>query len=297
VSADTRTLAHAPFTAGAYRPRMGLMPLDPHDWIEIDDRLADDLRLKRRLLAERHDAVFAALPGGELAGREVLDRLVAHLTGRFPEHYALDGRHLVLAPVQERIALDGDDRHPLDLAGRLVQEDLCLMRAQGEGYVLAAGSLCFPSRWLLADKIGRDLAAIHAPVPGYDAHLARPVDRFFAALTRDRPVWRLNWTIHDRADPFQPEAARPADVAVADFATHLFLRVERQTLRRLPCGDVLFTIRTHIRSLGVVAAVREPALRLAAALRGLPEETRAYRGLARIADDLAAWLEARGARV
>jgi hypothetical protein len=87
--------------------------------------------------------------------------------------------------------------HPLELAGRLVQEDLCLMAraATRAVYRLVGASVCFPTRWRLADKIGQPLQAIHAPVPDYDAQLASTMERFFARLKPDKLVWRCNWSL------------------------------------------------------------------------------------------------------
>jgi hypothetical protein len=182
--------------------------------------------------------------------------------------------------------------HPLETAARLVPEDLCLMRRTGTGYVLAAACVCFPSRWRLADKIGRTLGAIHGPVPGYADSLGGAVDRFFERIAADRPVWRLNWTIHDSPEPFQPVAAKRE--SPADLGRDVFLRVERQTLRRLPrSGDVLFTIRTYIRPLGEIAQDAEAARRLAAAIDNLPPAMRDYRSLTHFADALTAWLRER----
>jgi hypothetical protein len=48
--------------------------------------------------------------------------------------------------------------HPLDLAGRVVPDDLCLVQADADGVPrLVAASLCFPSRWRLGEKLGRPL--------------------------------------------------------------------------------------------------------------------------------------------
>jgi hypothetical protein len=41
---------------------MGLVPLDLHDWITPDERMAFELGAKERLLDERHHEVVAALP-------------------------------------------------------------------------------------------------------------------------------------------------------------------------------------------------------------------------------------------
>jgi hypothetical protein len=284
-------MTYLPFEAGPYRPQMGLMALKPADWIEIDDDLAAILAAKRLLLAERHDEVFAALPGTEKAGAEVLALLAEHLPRRFPTQYPRMGTTIAVAATGEMIGLGGPGAHPLEIAARLVPEDLCLMRRAEEGYVLAAASVCFPSRWRLADKIGRTMAQIHGPVPRFAETLERPVDRFFDKLSPERAVWRLNWTIHDSPDLFQPLPPPPRSIDPAAFAQGLFLRVERQTLRRLPeSGDVLFTIRTHIRPLGQIAADAEAARRLAAAVAALPPDIRAYRSMQLYADALADWL-------
>ena len=284
-----------PFEAGPYRLQMGLTAIDARDWIQLGPDAREQLVEKRRLLAAQHDAVFAALPGTEEAGAEVVDLLFDHLPRRFPTDYPRMDHMIALAATGELIARRHPALHPLDVAGRLVPEDLCLMRAEADGaHRLVAASLCFPSRWSLAAKLGRPVAEIHAPVPEYGAKLARPVDRFFAALAGGRIVQRFNWTIHDRPDLFQPSGGprRAHEVPRGRYGERLFLRVERQTLRRLErSGDVLFTIRTHRARLGALAPA--DARRLGGAIAGLPAAERGYKGLAAIGDDVAAWLASR----
>ncbi|MBV9785849.1 MAG: DUF3445 domain-containing protein, partial [Acidisphaera sp.] len=70
-------------------------------------------------------------------------------------------------------------------------------------YRLTAASLCFPTRWRLADKIGKPMQAIHATVPLYAERLARPVDRFFEKLAPQRPVFRTNFSLLDNPALFQ----------------------------------------------------------------------------------------------
>ena len=172
--------------------------------------------------------------------------------------------------------------HPLDRAGRLVQEDLCLLGPDRAGWVLEAASLCFPSRWRLADKLGRSQQEVHGPVEGYRATLATRVDRLFDRLG-ERPVWRRNWFVHPDPTLFQPERPAGGDpvVPAERCRDELYVRSERQTLRRLPdSGWVLFTIRTQQESLGALLADAGRLDRFEGYLAEAPAANQAHRGLA-----------------
>ena len=295
MSADGDGAPYLPFEGGRFRLALGLMALPWAEWLEIDRRLAADLAAKRALLETRRSEVFAALPEAAAAASELLALLAAHLPQHHPEIYRRAGDRLSNRVTGESWDVARPELHPLDLAGRLVQEDLCLLESAGDAYRLVAASLCSPARWRLADKLGHPLAEIHAPVAGYAAKLAAPVDRFFSTLKPGRLVWRLNWSIHDDPAPFQPVAPPPKLITAASAGEQLWLRVERQTLHRLPASQaVVFTIRTHITRLD--AAIRDgtAAAELAAALRDMPEDSRRYKRIAPIAAPLLQWLDARG---
>ncbi len=294
---DRERPAYLPFEGGRFRLAMGLMPLAQHDWIETDAAFAADLAAKRALFDERRDEVFAALPEAATAAAELLAMLAHHLPRHHGDIFQRSGDRLVSLATGEQWDWARPAYHPLELAGRLVQEDFCLLAPTDGRYRLVGAALCAPSRWRLADKIGRPLEAIHAPVPGYEARLAHPVERFFAILKTDKPVWRLNWTIVDHPAPFQPvRIASSVPVTAATAGEVLWLRVERQTLRRLPdSGAVVFTIRTHITRLGAAIATAAEAGELGALLRDAPAETLAYKHIAPFAPALLAWLDARAA--
>ena len=295
MSVNDTAAPYLPFDGGRFRLMMGLMPLPPAEWIELDRHLAADLAEKCRLLETRPADVFAALAEAAAPAEELLEMLVDHLLRHHTAVFSRDERHLLNGATGERWDLGHLALHPVDLAGRLVQEDFCLLQPDGESYRLVAASLCSPARWRLADKIGRPLDAIHAPVPGYAEKLSRPVDRFFTVLAPERPVWRLNWSIVDDPAPFQPVAvAAAADVTAETAGERLWLRVERQTLRRLPLtGAVVFTIRTHITRLDAAIRSAGAAAELAAAVRAMPEATRAYKCIAPVAPMLLRWLGTR----
>ena len=292
---DRGNALYLPFAGGGYRLTMGLMPLAEPDWLEIDTLLAAHLAEKRTLLIARHDEVFAALPEAEAAARELLALLAAHLPQHHPQIFARDGAVLTNRVTGEAWDVERPTLHPLDLCGRLVQEDFCLLRRGDEKHILVGASLCAPARWRLADKIGNPLAQIHAPVAGYDATLARPVDRLFDQMRPGRLVWRLNWGIVDHPARFQP-VRPPADapITAASAGERLWLRVERQTLRKLAESEaVVFTIRTHVTRLDRAIATGPAAADLASAIRALPQEMLRYKQIEPFAREVLAWLEDR----
>ena len=285
---------HLPFEPGPYRMAMDLVSVGEAAWFEFDDRYLDEMAEKRRLLASDRDAVFAALPESDAARAEALELIVAALTAHHPEWFGRVGGLLRNGLTGEVWDLSAGD--PLDLAGRLVQEDLCLIQAGADGPVFTAASLCFPSRWRLLDKIGKPLAAVHGPVPLYADRLARAVDRFMRHLKPGRIASRLNWSLLDDPALFQPggkwRTEGRDDIGVASVGRSVFLRVERQTLRRLPVsGAVLFGIRVHVYPLERVIDRAERAAALASAVRGLPVAIQHYKSLLPFRTALLDWLD------
>ena len=146
---------HTPYDGSSKLFTIGLKPLDLADWIEIDGTYDAQMREKRRIYAAHPDKVFVAEDRTEDAQREVLSLLLEHLPRRFPERYRavcrrLESRRPSCLGMAEMRTLP-----PLRAASLLVQEDLILMRDGENGWRLAAGSLCFPSSWKLAEKLAR----------------------------------------------------------------------------------------------------------------------------------------------
>jgi dimethylamine monooxygenase subunit A len=287
---------YRPFLDGPWRLAMGIKALDPAAWIEIDESFTGQLAERRRLLAERRAEVLAALPESRAGQQELLELLLSHLPERFPEHFRRRGGRIENRATGERFDVAAFAGAPLELAGRLVQEDLCVMQRGEAGYRLVAAVLCFPAHWRLADKLGRPLELIHAPVPGFGERLAAPVDRFFGKIQVERPVWRVNWSLVDTPALFLPPEHRghPREIAAARAGEELWLRLERQTLRRLPgSGDVVFGIRTYVEPLAEAIESPEAAQALAARVREMPEPMARYKSILRIREPLLAWLDAR----
>lgn len=287
---------YLPFADGQWHLAMGLKPLQIQDWIEIDTDFANQLCLKNDLLTRRYAEVFASLPGSITAQQEVLELLLAHLLRYFPDLYQQAGDRL-LNRVTNQVWQQSDFKtSPLDLAGRLVQEDLCLMLPEENRYKLAAASVCFPSHWRLQEKLGRSMAEIHQPIPGYAEKLERPVDHFFDRLKLDHPGYRLNWSIVNSPDLFLASSHRDQIIDSAltseNAGERLWLRVERQTLRRLAVSEgILFTIRTYINPLHKLVQDQAIARSLSVAIQQIPTTMQQYKNILPIRATLLTYLE------
>jgi hypothetical protein len=234
-------------------PRLpGVAPLDEATWLQADEAYPAQMAERRRLLAERPEAVHALLPGALEAACETLDNVLGAL--RAMPGFTV-GPDTVTGP--DGITTPVDRAAPLMTLGRIVQEDINLMiRPEGAAeHVLGGSVLCFPASWRLDEKIGRPLTAIHAPVAEYPEIAAR-VQRLFDGVQVGRPLWRFNVLWYDDPTLFQPRS-RLTPRPLSDPTGAAFLRSERQCILRLPrTRAVVFSLHTY-----VVAAdrVRGPA--------------------------------------
>lgn len=287
---------HLPFEPGPYRMAMGLFTVPAAEWFELDERYEPEMAERRRLLDMHNAEVFAALPLSDAARGEALEAVADNLITHRSDWFARDGCMLRNRITGEVWNLQSPPCDPLEVAGRVVQEDLCIVQIDRDVPVLSAAVLCFPSRWRLGEKIGRPLSDVHAPVPFYEQRLARAVDGFMHRLKPGHIAARLNWSVLDDPALFQPAGkwreARNAAITPENAGDRLFLRVERQTLRRLPrTGAVLFGIRVHVYRLADAIADAVTAVRLADAIRALPDSTALYKSIPSIRTALLDWLD------
>ena len=174
--------------------------------------------------------------------------------------------------------------------GEIWEPDFLLLRADAAGrFQLVGGCVCFPSSWSLAEKMGHPLEFIHGPVPGLNAQLGRSIDTFLAKLTPGTAWLRHNWGLSRSLELNQHPSRLLPRLDDSVTLSEIWLRVERQALVALPAsGGVLFGIRISMHSLAEVKRDATAAERLARALRTMPTEVAAYKGLAtareRVAD-------------
>lgn len=165
--------------------------------------------------------------------------------------------------------------------GEIWEPDFLLLRANAAGrFQLVGGCVCFPSSWSLAEKIGHPMEFIHGPVPGLNAQLGRSIDAFLAKLTPEAAWFRHNWGL-SRSPELNQHPSRPMPRLTESVTlAEAWLRVEQQMLVALPTSNgVLFGIRIAMHSLAEVKEDAATAGRLARALRTMPAQVAAYKGL------------------
>lgn len=216
---------YLPFLDGPPGIAPGLKPIAPEDWLLPDNEAETWLSDKRALMRDQRDAVFAARD----ADAEMMEvaEAVLSVTG----------------------SASGDWPTALEAASSTVSDDLCVMIRDEDGlWRLRAASLCAPTYWRLSEKFDQPLGGLHSPVPGGDPGLAKRISRIFDGLRPDFILERCNWSVQPGDARFTPSSvplkAMAAEMAEADALDQLHLRVERQTIRKMPeTGAVLFTIR------------------------------------------------------
>lgn len=248
------TLDFAPWRSPQGHRLPGTGPVDVSRWLAADAAYGAQMALRERLLAHRRHEVLAQRPGAEAALIETYRTVLAWLGN----HSGVEiGEAEAKRPDGACVSLDAAD--PLATLGRLVQQDLCVLEPSDGAHVLTAAVLCFPASWTLSEKIGRPMTAIHAPVRAYDDMLARRVQRLFEALRPGVVLERCNCLSYQQADLFQPR--READPRPAAGSGGQFVRLERQTLRKLPeTRSIVFAIHTAVLRREALSAADAAAL-------------------------------------
>jgi hypothetical protein len=238
--------------------QIGLKPIALDAWLEGGE--ADPAARKDALFATRRDLVWAEAEGSRAAQAEVAELVEA-----------------ALGP-----APNDPDLPPLYAAARRVPDDLCLMEKRDGQWRLTALSLSAGSFFTAQEVIGRSLGELHGPVTGFAERFLARVQRIFDGLRPELVLERRNWTVLNSDALHTPSSApiraRIGEIAPADAGRALSLRVERQTLRRLPrTGAALFTIRVWLAPLGALAGQPERLTAFAHAWRTATPELRAYK--------------------
>ncbi len=239
----------------------------------------EDFRWSMNLRPGDADGFFALSPGWE----KVL-ALRGALLDEEPGHYSLIPPP-ESASTREVLAwlgsIGGRQFDGILDAGRSLEPDwVVLVREEGSAPRVEAGVVCFPSHWSLPEKAGLPLAAVHAPVPGFNSTLGSKAETFLDRLAPGAAWERENWGLsaddaldhHPRLDPPKLTGTETPD--------RIWIRLERQLLLRLSGSEILFGIRVTCHRLDHLCDKGpEMRARIGRALRTMPEEAAHYKGL------------------
>ncbi|KJZ80052.1 hypothetical protein HIM_00766 [Hirsutella minnesotensis 3608] len=257
-----------------YHQTMALQKLDSDYWLELESTYRERIRDRQALFIKHGSDILQALPGSELACKELMQMAVQFLCARYPQYFrVVDGHTFVNHLLRTECNLATSE--PLHVLLDNVPEDFAIvLRDHVSGrYYFRAGVICSAIGWNLGEKIGLSMSDVHQPVPAFKEKLAFSVDRyelppsacrlidahgisprFFAKFPTDRPIQRASWGFEIGQPLYLPsnhahfcdrESQNP-DLEAKD----VFLRVDWQTLRRLPLsGAIAFNFKALFTSI------------------------------------------------
>ena len=272
---------HTPYRNGDGGVKVGLEPIEEADWLEIDNLFDSEIELKKKLYESYYKEIHQELDLSLKSQQELLEMLKTHLNQYHPNHKFTTT----------------ETSAPLKNASLMVQEDLVLMLPKKEKYFLGAASLCAPSNWSLKEKFNGSLIELHKDVPSYEKKIGNRVNNLFNKLPNDRIFQRFNWSIYEEATLFQPirsksHVERSKTITDKNAGDRLFIRVERQTIRRLPkTKAIAFTIRVHVDPLSSIKEDLSLVRDLRKAIKNLSEGMKRYKSLGPIETALVGWLD------
>ena len=271
---------HTPYKNGEGGVKVGLEPIKESDWLEIDDLFNSEIELKKELYNSHFNDIHQEVKESFESQVELLSVLKSHLEQYHPD--------LEITSVAESL--------PLKNASLMVQEDLVLMLPRGEEYFLGAASLCAPSNWSLQEKFKSSLIGLHIHVPTYEKKIGSRVNNLFNNLPMERIFQRFNWSVYEDSKLFQPARSksrieRSKTITEDNAGDRLFIRVERQTIRRLPgTGAIVFTIRVHVNPLLSIKKDLSLLTDFNQALENLTTDMKKYKSIDQIEMPLRGWL-------
>ena len=145
----------------------------------------------------------------------------------------------------------------------------------------------------LNEKHKQSLSEIHKEVPGYEKIDSR-VNNIFRNLPDKKVFERFNWSIFDSPELFQPIGSKSLVEIKNINPEDLFLRVERQTLRRLENSrSILFSVRVHVDPVSSILTNQQAVVDLIKAIQNLEEDMKSYKVILPFENKLIGWLKSK----
>ena len=256
---DTAPPVYRPYRWASADFQLGLRPIKPETWILIG---ADH----GQIMCQKHDRLnrslpyyYRTLPESLPAQRELRDRVTTHLLSDYPGSFERMGSVIRSVITGQTLDLNDDSVEPLLQLSYLIEEDFMLLDERAGIPRITAAANAYSSSGRLVASVGRDMEWTHEPVPQLTQKLGARINRVLRTVHPATPCERFNWQVTPMASVFFPHTNPHASNAAAmhqvaaelrDDAARagelLWIRVERQTLTRLPVSNtVAFSLHTY----------------------------------------------------
>ena len=247
---------YAPYRWAAADFQLGLRPARRDQWILVSRNYPEVMREKRARLRDR-ERFYKTLPESLDVQHELYRRVVEHLVRDHALAFALEGHTLVSRVDGARVAVD--DEEPLWQLSQMIEEDFMLLQELNGALTITATSNAYSSSGRLVAAVGHDVSWAHIPVPSLTDKLGTRISRVLGSVHESAPCERFNWAVtpmatlffpHDKPHQANAEAMHRVLALVRERPERagelLFVRVERQTLTRLPESKGLaFSLHTY----------------------------------------------------
>jgi len=295
---------HRPYLSSGALFQIGTRPMDPSQWLAIGPDHASFLREKRARLKANSLPFYRTAPGSLPAQTELRDRVVADLLAHHADVFTLADGCLVDRVDGTSHELDSPGVEPLAAISQFLEEDFILMQQVDGQDRITAASNAYSSSGRIVASVGRNITWAHQFVPALNDQLGPRIDRVLGNIKVDAPVERFNWLLTPIASRLFPEDPHTANMAAvgsinaalagdpARAGEMLWIRVERQTLLRLPeSGALAFSIYTYSDPLSLIAGDRESLAAMHRLIGSYSEDRMTYAAMAPIREPVLKWLE------
>ena len=286
-----------PFSAERGRLRLGLSAIGFAEWIQYEEDFADRIIEKEKLIEENGKQVLDAMPDSLFVQQELLNVVLENIHLHHASRFNIAGNKVTSKKNNKSYIISDYENNPLELVSYLVADDYCVLEEDGKDYKLVAASVCAPTWWTLAEKIGKPLANIHAPIAGLEEKIGRMIWHFLQNLKVEDCYQRSNWFLFTRPDlcvfPYSFDMYEDmASINIENIEDRLYLRSERQTFRRLEnTKAIAFGIKVYVEPISVIRKHPAIAKDLLTALNTLTTEQKQALGVSFVEKPLENYLQ------
>ncbi|KAI5951176.1 hypothetical protein KGF54_004250 [Candida jiufengensis] len=244
-----------------YHQTMSIFKLDINHWLDMDKYYHHFITEKNRIRIKYGKQNFDMLPEGVEACTELMEMVVDHMLIRYPLLFTIikdgswqkEGKIIRNEVTKEVIDMTLPLKEaPLIYVSKFAKEDFyVVLKNEKDGlHYLVGGAVPFSGgSFSVSDKMGQHIDAIHEDVPYYKTSLKKSMERWFSKMRPEDPVERasyyitwdtkLKWNNVFQLEKFFPNLYKDLDES---DPKQFNVRVERQTLRRLPKTQaIIFT--------------------------------------------------------